>query len=131
MEFRENMTYRFRSLCKDSIIGLIHSSKAGHIGKVDVNLDNLINAGSRSFENGREVVQSLSLQKSVTRRYCPQKYLLVTKNDDSASLQVKSSESMSMGHWNLLHEHRRYLQQSSWSLDPFQYYQSSIPFPGF
>jgi hypothetical protein len=61
LNYAWNLTYRLGLQSKELIIGLIHKSKVLHICDVDVHLDDISQAAAGLFEDGFQVLDSLSL----------------------------------------------------------------------
>lgn len=64
----------YRYLCAElrathSYVGLIHSGKVVHVGKVDVVFHHLLQGRTREFENLAQVVEDFSLPVSIERQF--------------------------------------------------------------
>lgn len=54
-------THRLGIEGKELVVGLVHGGEVGHLGDVDVDLDDVAEAAPRGLEDGGEVLESLAL----------------------------------------------------------------------
>lgn len=49
-------------ILEESLVDLVHGREIGHVGQEDADADDILHARSGLFEDGREVLEALSLR---------------------------------------------------------------------